>query len=275
MKYNLTVQQTTATTLRVSGLPHAIERAFAVSLHAYQVPPQANAAGYTFHAPLQRATIPPEIAGTVSAVVGLDTRPRYHPSVVPGHPKSMSIGNPLPAGSGTLNPPGSLTVTDFAKLYDVEPLYGQGISGQGRTIGIMSLANFAPSDAYAYWSAIGLSVKSNRIRVINVDGGPGAASDASGSVETTLDVEQSGGVAPGADILVYLAPNTSQAFVDVFATAIDANKADSLSISWGEWEWFDNLDNNPVIDPTTDQTVSSTQAVQSCSCARQSRDRAS
>jgi kumamolisin len=259
-QYNLSVEQTTATTLKVTGLPGAMEQAFAVKLHSYQVPAQGNAAGYTFHAPLQRATIPSDIAGSVAAVVGLDSRPSFHPFVVPA--RARSTGTALPAGSGTsLNPFGSLTVTDFAKLYDVEPLYSQGISGRGQTIGIMSLANFTPSDAYAYWSAIGLAVNPKRIQVINVDGGPGAPSDASGSIETTLDVEQSGGVAPGANILVYLAPNTTQAFVDVFATAIEANRADSLSISWGKWEWFDNLENSPAVDPTTGQVVSSTQAI--------------
>jgi len=41
--------------------------------------------------------------------------------------------------------------------------------------------------------------------------------------ETTVDVEQSGGVAPGANIAVYTAPNTNQGFVDLFAYAIDHN----------------------------------------------------
>jgi subtilase family serine protease len=82
----------------------------------------------------------------------------------------------------------------------------------------------------------------------------------SGSDETTLDVEQSGGIAPGAKVLVYQAPNTNQGFVDLFAAAIDSNKAQSLSTSWGFWEWYQNLENSPVTDPTTGQTVGITQA---------------
>ena len=81
----------------------------------------------------------------------------------------------------------------------------------------MTLAAFTPSDAYKYWQAVGLKVSQNRIRIVNVDGGPGAPSDASGSIETTLDVEQSGGIAPGAKVIVYQAPNTNQGFVDVVA----------------------------------------------------------
>jgi len=262
-KYGLSVEQATATTLRVSGLPADIERAFSVSLHSYEVAAHGDAPGYTFHAPLNRPTLPAEISTSVAAVVGLDNRPSFHPYNVHAPMKTAQLSQRSQAGPAhTLNPFGYLTVIDFAHLYDVEPLYSRGITGQGRTIGVMSLANFTPSDAFAYWSGIGLSVNPSRIRqVVLVDSGPGAPSDASGSLETTLDVEQSGGVAPAANMLVYLAPNTNQGFVDVFAAAIDANVAETLSISWGEWEWFENLQNSPVIDPITGRTVSTLQAV--------------
>lgn len=257
-KYGLTAQQTTATTLQVTGLPAALERAFSVSLHNYEVPAHGRAAGYSYHAPLTAPTIPAEISSAVSAVVGLDTRPSFRPlHVVSPHP----LSRPPSVKPATGNPFGLLTVTDFANYYDVDPLYNRGVTGSGRTLGIMTLASFTPSDAYTYWSAVGLAVNSNRIRIVNIDGGPGAPSDASGSDETTLDVEQSGGVAPGADIIVYQAPNTNQGFVDLFAAAIEANRAETLSVSWGEWEWGDNFQNGAVTDPLTGRTVASTQAI--------------
>lgn len=259
-KYGLTVEQTTATTLRVTGLPANIEHAFAVSLRSYEVPAHGAALGYRFHAPMGHATIPAEIASAVAAVAGLDSGPHLRPFHL-STPAKLAR-NPQPKGPlTTISPFGLLTVTDFASLYDVQPLYSQGVTGKGRTIGVMSLANFTPSDVFAYWSALGLSVNPKRLQVVLVDGGPGAPSDAAGSLETTLDVEQSGGIAPGANMIVYLAPNTNQAFIDVFAAAIDANKADTLSISWGTWEWFDNLENAPVTDPFTGKTVSTTQAL--------------
>ena len=102
----------------------------------------------------------------------------------------------------------------------------------------------------------------NRLSVINIDGGPGAPSDASGSDETTLDVEQSGGIAPGAKIIVYQAPNTGQGFLDAFARAVHENKADSFSTSWGEWEFFDSTaGGNQVTDVFSRETVSSLQAL--------------
>jgi kumamolisin len=258
-KYGLTTEQTTATTLRVTGLPAAMERAFAVSLHSYEVPAHGAAPGYTFHAPLEHSTIPAEISARVTAVIGLDSRASLRPRMV--HAPMKQAGSPQPASSGTLDAFGSLTVADFAQLYDVEPLYKRGVTGQGHTIGIMSFANLTPSDVFAYWSALGLAVNPHRLQIIYIDGGPGAPSDVSGSLETTLDTEQSGGIAPGANIIEYLGPNTNQAFVDVLAAAVDANKADTLSVSWGQWEWFDTVENGPVTDPTTGRTVSSLQAV--------------
>ncbi len=259
-QYGLAARQTTATTLRVTGSPAAMERAFAVSLHSYEVPAHGNVPGYTFHAPLARPTIPSEISGLVAGLVGLDSRPSFRPRSIRAL-RSLARVQSTAASTSTPDPPGFWTVTDFADYYDVQPLYKAGATGSGRTLAIVTLASFTPSDAFAYWHAVGLTVSPKRLRIINIDGGPGAPSDASGSVETAVDVEQSGGVAPGANIIVYQAPNTNQSFLDAFAAAIDSNSAETLSTSWGEWEGFENLENGPVTDPITGQTVSFNQAL--------------
>ena len=235
-----------------------MERAFAVSLHDYEFPDHDGVSGYRFHAALGRATIPAGINGLVAAVIGLDNRPALHPLSLHAPGKSSPS---VREATATGNPTGLWTVTDFANYYDVEPLYKEGIIGSGRTLGIITLANFTPSDVFAYWSAIGLEVDPDRLRILNIDGGPGAPSDASGSYETTLDVEQSGGVAPGAKIVVYMAPNTNQGFADAFAAAVDANSAETVSTSWGQWEWFANLENAPTIDPVSGQTGSMAEAM--------------
>jgi kumamolisin len=129
-------------------------------------------------------------------------------------------------------------VLDLAAKYNINPLYAKGLTGAGKTIGIATLAGYNQSDAYAYWNQLGLAVSPSRITDVLVDGGStdGAGSDGAG--ETTLDVEQSGGVAPGANMRVYLAPNTDSGFIDVFAQAIDENIVDVLSVSWGSPEIF-------------------------------------
>jgi kumamolisin len=257
--FGLTAERTGATTLQVTGTAPAFERAFQVSLHRYQVAAQGSAPSFTFQAPTSAPQIPTEISAVVAGVVGLSTRPMYAPHFRQRSAKLASTRESSNS-SGLINPFGSLTVADFSKYYNVLPLAAKNITGTGRTLGIVTLAAFTESDAFAYWKAVGLKVKSNRITVVNIDGGPGAPSDVSGSLETTLDVEQSGGIAPGADIIVYQAPNTDQAFLDAFVKAVESNRAESISTSWGEWEWFDNLANSPVTDPYTGKTVSSLKA---------------
>ena len=259
----LKVTQLSSSLLSVSGSQAAIEKAFSVSLHSYSVAAHGDTAGYRFHAPDTAPKFAASITGDVEGVLGLDNRPRFRPhlhSMPEGLKQQIAPKGTQRAASAPNTPdqPGLWTVTDFADYYDVNPVYSQGITGKHVTVGIVTLASFTPSDAFTYWNSLGLAVDPNRITVVNVDGGPGAPSDASGSGETTLDVEQSGGIAPGANIIVYMAPNTDQAFVDAFAQAIDSNQADSISCSWGEWEIFP--DQNSVTDPNTSRAETSLQA---------------
>jgi kumamolisin len=263
-KAGLHVEQLTGTHLSVSGSVSAIQAEFGVQLHAYAVAPTASAAGYTFRAPAGTAQIASAIADAVQSVDGLDTRPHFRPHLLRSaeHGNGKLVGVPAAAAPGSANAPGSLTVTDFASHYDVNPVYHSGVTGKGVTIGIVTLASFTPSDAYAYWQALGLNVSSSRIREVQVDGGSGPVSDVGGSLETTIDVEQSGGLSPGSKIIVYEAPNTDQGFIDVFAKAIDSNTADTISCSWGEWEFFDlAAQGNIVTDPVTGRTTSTLKAV--------------
>jgi kumamolisin len=263
-KYGLSAVRTSATTLRVTGMPAAMERAFGVTLHSYEVDAQEGAPGYRYHAPLGQVKVPTELQGVVSGVVGLDSRPAFRPHFrkVNANLTKVKVQAEAAASSGSSgNVPGEWTVEDFANYYDLNPLYKRGLTGKGSTLAIVTLASFTPSDAFAYWSALGLKVNPKRVHIINVDGGPGAPSDASGSFETTIDVQQSGGIAPQAKVLVYQAPNEGQTFLDAFAKAIEDNTADSISTSWGGWEWFYNLENNPVTDPKNGKTVSFAQAL--------------
>ena len=145
-----------------------------------------------------------------------------------------------PHGAIATGIPQQYTVGDVANLYDINPLYKAHIEGRGQTVGIATLANFLPNDAYDYWSMIGLNVLANRITQVHVDGGGELSADA-GSGETSLDVEQSGGLAPNAKIIVYDAPNTDPGFIDLFYKAASDNLVDSLSVSWGDAEIFDSL----------------------------------
>ncbi|WP_130619473.1 S53 family peptidase [Dyella amyloliquefaciens] len=235
--------------IQASGTIGQFNAAFQTSVHDYQ-----SADGRQFHRPSTQQVIPSAIADTLMSTAGLNTNVKLHPHIVRGNRLGASKSPDMAAaaaavlakGNGTATGvPGEYTVGDVANFYNVNPLYQAGVNGKGSTIGIVTLAGFKPSDAYAYWAMIGLQVKANRITVIPVDGGDALAAGV-GDDETSLDVEQSGGLAPQANIRVYEAPNnTNGNFIDAFYAAVSDNVADSISTSWGEAEedYFPQMNN--------------------------------
>ncbi|MCP1373606.1 S53 family peptidase [Dyella lutea] len=245
-------------TLQVSGTLAQFSAAFGTPIHSYRL--RAN--GRLYHRPTGDVVMPAGLVGQVDAIVGLDNESSFlshrlsSPHLPQAAPKLASLNaiganraktadsNPTASGQ-----PGEYTVGDVANFYNINPLYQRGITGKGSTVAIVTLANFDPADAEAYWSAIGLTTKPHRIEQIHVDGG-GPINGGSG--ETALDVEQAGGLAPDADILVYDAPNTNASFVNALAQAVVDNRADAISTSWGAPEIYNfaalNVDGARVND---------------------------
>lgn len=222
--------------IRVSGTLGQFGQLFRTSIHDYV----ASGSGRRFHKPILPLRMPSAIADVVDVATGLSTEHVYRPHrlstpALDGNIQALSL-NKLSGGNSTATGiPGQYTVGDVANLYDINPLYERGVVGRGATVGIVTLSNFYPGDATTYWSDIGLATRQNRIRQVHVDGG--GAID-SGSGETAIAVEQAGGIAPWADIIVYDAPNTAEGYLDAFAQAVSDNIADSLSTSWGAPEFF-------------------------------------
>ncbi len=152
--------------------------------------------------------------------------------------------NATSSGSGnacvalTTLPDDCNTPQNFATDYNLSPLYRQGAVGSGQTVGIVTLAALDVGAPEAFWQQVGLPAGNRTLTVDNVDNGPGAPSIAAGTQETDLDVEQAGGVAPGANVIVYQAPHTDFGFVDAFMTAASQDIADSVSTGWGGSETF-------------------------------------
>ena len=217
--------------IRATGTTAQFNALLSTELHQYR----HN--GRQYQKPATPPRMPEEIQNIVLMVAGMDTEvfaQAHHTS----NAKLTAHGVPAPAlvmpqaGATATGVPGNFTVGDVANLYNINPLYQLHVTGKGQTLGIATLASFSQADAYAYWSAVGLKVAPDRITEIPIDGGSGS----NGADETTLDVEQSGGVAYGAKILVYEAPNTYSGFLDLFYRAVSDNKVDTLSTSWGSPE---------------------------------------
>ncbi|HEY0250095.1 MAG TPA: S53 family peptidase, partial [Kofleriaceae bacterium] len=244
--------------LKVNGPASAFDKVFSADLRDVQ-----DSHGRRHHRPHHHTQIPRAMKDILVEAVGLDnSTDRYVPHHVDGRKvdaKTFSWNRltleqtkplvlPAPGVIATQSP-GDYTVGDFAELYNVTPLYANNINGQGRTVGIATLAGFDPADAYQYWDLIGLVYKPNRITQVHVDGG-GEVTAAAGAGETCLDVEMSGGLAPQANVVVYDAQNTEAGFIDVFYKAASDNLVDTLSVSWGEAEVFYNAALNDGVDFT-------------------------
>ena len=129
-------------------------------------------------------------------------------------------------------------------------------NGSGRAIGILAASDFLDSDVQLYFAHEHLAPPIVERRP--VDGGSPPFDINSGlSDEVSLDVQQSGGSAPGAKIVVYEAPDASiePSFLDMYTAVVDDNKVDVLSASFGLCELYFTAAYNGGQDFTTLETT--------------------
>lgn len=223
-----------------------VETAFRTGLERYRL---ANGAiGQARTAPVQ---VPATIAKDVTAVVGLDTTVRLRPSGVLRASKSARgtypaaktvgafthpAGSPTPCAEATAAAEGfgGLTDDQIANAYGVFGLYGAGDTGSGQHIAIFELEPFAMSDLQTfdtcYFGSAQATAMLARVHIVNVDGGQPAGA---GSGEAILDIQDVSAFAPGANIDVYQAPNTTFGALDQYAKIVNDNVDKIVTTSWG------------------------------------------
>jgi subtilase family serine protease len=91
--------------------------------------------------------------------------------------------------------------------YDLNPLYNQGITGAGVTIGIIGAADIDTAAVQNFHTMFGLPPLNFTAVIDTSDPTPGEGNWASG--ESYLDVEVASSLAPGAMINLYTAADTS------------------------------------------------------------------
>jgi kumamolisin len=252
--YGLTASQTETTNgvtytsnnyLYVSGPVGAVERALSVSINHYTFQ------GRSFLANPQNPSLPTnydgyDLAAMVSGISGLLTYSAFHPMTVAAGQmvNSVQLATCAVGGYADCTAPTGLSPQDTQRIYDAGGLTQAGITGQGVTIAIATLAPFLTGDPPKFWSYYGID-RTGSLTEIGVDQvipAGGASGQGQGGSETDLDVEQSGSMAPGANIEVYVAPNTNNGFVDLFNAVVngfDGVVPNVMSVSWGESEAFE------------------------------------
>jgi kumamolisin len=215
-QHNLTVIETSQArrTVVLSGTVASLSAAFGVYLANYEHPDGA------FRGRTGPIYIPEDLAGIVQGVFGFDNRRQARPHFRK-HKKP-----PTPAQ------PTAYTPLQVAQLYG----FPAGLDGTGECIGILEFGGgYTASDLNTYFQGLGIATPS--VTAVSVDGvtnQPAPGSD-SPDTEVMLDIEVSGAIAPGANIVVYFSDFTEQGWVDAVTTAVHdtVHKPSVLSISWG------------------------------------------
>jgi subtilase family serine protease len=139
---------------------------------------------------------------------------------------------------------------DFATIYNVLPLWNAStpINGTGQTIAIAGTSDIVLSDVATFRSTFGLPAGLTPIIMAGVNGlDPGICNSTSPTaicgqgdlIENTLDVEWSGSIAPGAQIILVTSgakSNTDDTIYDSSSYVVSNKTASILNVSYGECE---------------------------------------
>ena len=198
-----------------SGTVALAESAFHVPMHNYILNGEAQVAN------THDLALPKALEGIVESVGGLNNfRLKPQLRVRPQFTSSFS-GNTF------------LAPDDWETIYDVKPLYAQGLNGTGVKIAVVGQSDVQLSDLAAFRVAAGLPASNPTVILAGAD--PGIVSG--DELESDLDLEWSTAVAPDASILFVTASAVSgKGVLDAITYAIDNNIAPILSISYGACE---------------------------------------
>ncbi|HSU33329.1 MAG TPA: S53 family peptidase [Bryobacteraceae bacterium] len=218
MEHHLSVAKSdhVARTVALCGTVAQVSAAFGVDVQVHQL------GAVTCRLRQGPIHIPESLSGSVLAVLGIDNRPTAH---------TYHSIRPRSAGPTSFSPP------QLAKIYNFPPN-----TGKNQTIAIIELGGgYRNGDLQNYWRKLGLpNVSVVGIAVDRARNAP--TGDANGpDGEVVLDIQVAGGVAPGARVAVYFAPNTDEGFLNAINAAIHdkTRKPSVISISWGaaETQW--------------------------------------
>jgi subtilase family serine protease len=124
---------------------------------------------------------------------------------------------------------------DFFTIYDVGPLLSQSINGTGISIAIVGRTDISTSDVATFRSLSGLSA--NAPQIVQATGYRSGSRSTNDTLESQLDVEWSGAVAPNATIkFVTVGTSTSTDVDDALIYAVSTSAAPIISMSYGACE---------------------------------------
>ena len=271
--HGLTIDEVPAgrRTVVFSGTAAQLSAAFGTELHRYQLDGQVRIANQ--RAPQVPSALAPVIHGLVSANdaprlaahrdLGTFQLDRANGTITPlgaGAPATQAAQGAAPQFTTTVGTSTYRVVApyDFATIYNLKPLWSQGIDGTGQTIAIVSRSDLNLADVDKFRANFGLPAA--KVTKIYANENPGVTADVP---ETALDVEWSGAVATGATIDLVIGGSTMTTDgVDLSALYIvNNNVAPVLSMSYGLCEFGLGPDGNAFYNTLWQQAAAQGQTV--------------
>lgn len=217
--------------IEFSGASGQVENAFQTEMHYFKTPN-----GETHISANADISVPTALRPVIEGLHGLNNffkKPRMvGPTTLKSRMKKSNrkytFSNELASNNTIVGP------NDFAKIYNTLPLLQQGINGTGVRIGIIGQSDILLSDVQTYRQMFNLPVNNPNFVIPGEDPGVSPGDDS----ESDLDVEISGGNAPGAT--VDFTPGASTltiAGVDLsLMYMVEGNTDDIISSSYGGCE---------------------------------------
>lgn len=228
--------------IRFSGTAGVVKAAFHTEIHSLSVGGESHIANMT--APEIPAALAPVIVG-IKGLHNFFPRPLHHIGSRVQYDSTARRWTRISSesGSGTANssaglarlrprssaqpenysPISNSTMVledvapyDFAAIYNVLPVWNAQIDGSGEVISIIGTSDVDLADVRNFKSYFGLSAGTDPIIAAGPDGDPGICAGSTNvcnqgdQIENSLDVEWSGAVAPGAQIVLVADKYNSQ-----------------------------------------------------------------
>ncbi len=233
--FGISVTRVYSNRIEAVGQVGQVEGAFSVSINAYEH------GGHSYFANQEDPSLPTafsygrgsyNLAGMVSGISGMTTYSAIHTESLNLSQMGLGSGGTCQTQGTFCAGPQGYSPQQIDSAYQVPST----VTGQGVTIAVATLAPLTNTDATNFWASYGID-RTGSLSQLSVDGAAiGQAVAGAGSSETSLDVERSGAMAPGANIVAYVAPNTNNGFVDLYDTVVSQDQAQVVTTSWGEAE---------------------------------------
>jgi subtilase family serine protease len=248
--FQVNVRYSSGMAIDFSGTAGQVRQAFHTSIHHYAVNGKQHIAN------VSDPQIPQALASVVAGVASMhDFKPHSMRKARSGY--TFTAGN---------NPFQALVPADLATIYDLNPLFNKGYTGQGQTIAVIEDTNlFSSADWYTFRSAFGLSVYSSG-SLSTLYPAPASGSNNCGNAglltgddgEAILDAEWASAAAPGANIIVAACADTYTTFGGLIALQNLVNGSNPpaiVSISYGECEVENGASLNAAFSALYQQAV--------------------